>query len=334
MKAFHIVPGESRITAVDLPPPVPGPGQVLVRMRAASLNYLDLLIRDGKFGDLPSEGLVPMTDGAGEIVKAGEGCSRWREGDRVLGTFFPNWVAGPLPDDGRADLPGGSRDGMLREYVVFDEGALVRCPAHLSMEEGSTLPCAAVTAWDALFAGKPLFPGQTVLTQGSGGVSLFVLQLARAAGARVIATTSTETKAERLRALGAHATVLYRNNPDWAREVTALTDGAGVDHVVEIGGAGTLAQSVRAAAIGAEIAMVGVLEQASQVDASLFMQQVTTIRRISVGSRASFEALNRALEVNMIHPVIDHVFPFEEASQAYAHLSSQGHVGKIVISIA
>jgi NADPH:quinone reductase-like Zn-dependent oxidoreductase len=313
--------------------PKPGPREVLVRMRAASLNYLDLMILDGRFSTGAQAGIVPLSDGAGEIVELGEGVRRLKLADRVASTFFPLWVAGSLPAEGRSDLPGATRDGMLAEYVVFDENALVQIPANLSFEEASTLPCAALTAWESLVGARALLPGEVMLTQGSGGVSIFALQFAKLAGARVIVTTSSEQKAARLKALGADEVINYSVSPDWPVVVKALTNGLGADHIMEIGGAGTLEKSVDASAVGAQINMVGVLEQVTHVNASLFMRGLTTIRRISVGSRASFEAMNRAIAFHQLKPVVDRVFGFGEAPQAYRYLCERNHFGKVVISI-
>lgn len=315
------------------PVPSPGRGQVLVRMGAASLNYLDLLIRSGSFSSGAAQGIVPLTDGAGVVVETGADVTRWSSGDAVIGTFFTKWIAGPLDADGRADLPGATRDGMLRRYALFDEEALVAAPPHLSAAESATLPCAALTAWDALFGGKPLLPGDVVLTQGSGGVSLFALQFAKAAGARVIVTTSSGEKGARLREIGADEVVNYRTTPDWHQEVRELTAGRGADHIVEIGGAGSLHRSVKAAAASAQINMVGLLEPAQHVDPSLFMEGVVTIRRISVGSRASFEAMNKAIAHHKLRPIIDSTFDFKAAEDAYRHLEAQRHFGKIVIAL-
>lgn len=313
--------------------PRPGRGQVLVRMRAASLNYLDLMVLDGRFPVRTSEGLVPLSDGAGEVVEAGDEVHRFAVGDRVAGTFFPRWISGPLPADGRAELPGASRPGMLTEYALFDQQALVAVPGHLSFAEAATLPCAALTAWATLTGPRPVLPGEVVLTQGSGGVSVFALQFAKLFGARVLVTTSGPAKAERLRQLGADEVIDRESVPDWSAAVRALTGGQGADHIVEIGGAGTLEKSVAAAAVEAQINMVGVLEKSAGVDPGLFMRGVTSIRRITVGSRAAFEAMNRAIAFHRLAPVIDRMFPFEEAPQAYRHLAGRGHFGKVVISI-
>lgn len=312
--------------------PEPRRGEVVVRIGAASLNYVDLMILEGGYRTPSPNGLIPLSDGAGEVVKIGEGVSAWKVGDRVASTFFPRWISGPLPQDGRRDQLGANKDGVLAEYALFDEDALVSCPPHLSFEEAATLPCAALTAWVSLMGLRPLLPGEVVLTQGSGGVSIFALQFAKLAGARVIATTSDDVKAERLRALGADAVINYRANPDWAGAIKDLTGGRGADHIIEIGGAGTLEKSVMAAAVEAQINFVGGLEKTNGVEPSLFMRNVYTMRRISVGSRTSFEAMNRAIAFHRLKPVIDRTFGFEEAQAAYRYFAGRAHFGKVVVT--
>ncbi len=337
MKCYHL----PRATAIDdLVPtererPEPGPGQVLVRMRACSLNYRDLMVATGRYGGAPpAPGLVPLSDGAGEVEAVGEGVSRVAVGDRVAGCFFATWRDGPpLPEHHRHAL-GGSVDGVLSEYRLFDAEAVVRVPAHLGFEEAATLPCAGVTAWNALFAGTPLLAGQTVLTLGTGGVSMFAVQFARAAGARVIATSSSDAKLQRLQALGVEAAdcINYRTQPDWEREVWRRTDRQGVDHVVEVGGAGTLPRSIAATRSGGAVSLIGVLTS-GQIDPTALLHRSATLRGVYVGSRGMFEAMNRLVAVNRIRPVIDRVFPFDEAREAYRALSQADHVGKIVIRI-
>ena len=323
----------SGMSLSDVPEPRPARGQVLVRMRAASLNYLDLKIMDGRFGGGARQGLVPLSDGAGEVVETGEDVRRFAVGDRVASTFFPRWIAGPIPPEARDEQPGSNRDGVLREFAVFDEGALVRLPEELSFEEGATLPCAALTAWQVLTGPRPLLPGEVLLTQGSGGVSIFALQFAKLAGARVVVTTSDARKADRLRALGADEIVDYRANPKWGAEVRNLTDGRGADHLIEIGEKGTLEQSVLAAAVNAQINLVGVPDRGGTIDPASIMRVLGTFRRISVGSRQSFEAMLRAMAVHRLRPVIDRVFPFDEAAAAYDYFGRRGHFGKVVIAI-
>lgn len=316
------------------PDPEPQRGQVLVRMQAASLNYLDLKIRDGRFAEATSEGLVPLSDGAGDVIAAGSDVQRLKVGDRVATTFFPRWISGPLPADGRAVQPGATTDGALAELAVFEENALVPVPQGISPLAAATLPCAGVTAWQIFTGARRVLPGDVVLVQGSGGVALFTLQLALLAGARVIATTSKANNAERLKAIGAEAVINYRERPDWSTAVRELTDGRGADHILEIGEAGTLEQSIRAAAIGAQINLIGVPDRGAGLDAAALMRAQATYRRISVGSRSDFEALLRAIDAHHMEPVIDRTYSFEEATQAYADLAERRHFGKLVIKIA
>ncbi|BCH24616.1 alcohol dehydrogenase [Mesorhizobium sp. L-8-10] len=320
------------LTLEEAERPCPGRHDVLVRMRAASLNYLDLKILHGHF-PAKTAGLVPLSDGAGEVVELGEDVTRLAVGDRVASTFLPHWIAGPLPADARKVQPGATIDGMLSEYVVFPEEALVKAPAGLTYEEVSTLPCAALTAWQLFTGARPLLPGETVLVQGSGGVSLFALQFAKLAGARVVATTSSADKAARLKALGADIVINYRDMPTWGQAVRVETGGIGADHIVEIGEADTLEQSITAAAVNAQINLVGRPVGAPPIDPATLMRAIATYRRISVGSRTEFEAMNRAIEVHGLSPVIDRVFDFGQAPDAFATFGKRGHFGKIVIRI-
>ena len=335
---FWNIPKPEGIDSLALregPAPQPGPGQVLVRMRAASLNYRDLMVVTGRYargGPLPD--LIPLSDGAGEVAEVGAGVTRVKPGDRVAGIFMQTWLGGDIDPADAASSLGGAIHGVLAEYVVFDQQGLVPLPAHLSFEDGATLPCAAVTAWNALYAGKPLRVGESVLVLGTGGVSIFALQLAHAAGARVIATSSSDGKLAQAKALGASDGVNYRQFPEWQDEVLRLTGGRGVDHVVEVGGPGTLPRSIAAARLGGQVHQIGVLTGAGgQIDPSISMRKGLILRGIYVGSRQMFEAMNRAIEFHQISPVIDRVFGFEEAKAAYAHLQSQAHVGKVVIRI-
>ncbi|BCS55127.1 NAD(P)-dependent alcohol dehydrogenase [Geobacter sp. SVR] len=312
--------------------PRPGCRQVLVRVRAASLNYRDVLMVTGAYSRNIPQPLIPFSDGAGEIVGVGEGVTRWKRGDRVIPTFFQNWLAGGITREAPASALGGARDGVLAEYALFEEEGLVELPTHLSFEEGATLPCAALTAWNCLYSGN-LTCGNTVLVMGSGGVSCFALQFARSAGARVIATSGSDAKAERLKALGASDVINY-HDPDWEKQVTALTAGEGVDIVVEVGGAGTLARSIRATRIGGHISLIGVLAgQQGEVNPLPAVMKGILIAGIYVGSREMFQAMNRSIVLHRLHPVIDRVFPFDEARDALRHLQSGSHMGKVVISI-
>lgn len=319
----------------EAPTPKPGRGQVLVKMRAASLNYRDLMVLTGRYArGAPLPDLVPLSDGAGEVAEIGPEVTRVKPGDRVAGIFMQSWIGGEIEPDHAASSLGGAIHGVLAEYVLFDQQGLVQLPTHLSFEEGATLPCAGVTAWNALYAGRPLIAGQSVLVLGTGGVSIFALQFARAAGAQVIATSSSDDKLARAQQLGATATVNYRDHPEWQKEVLALTDGRGVDHVIEVGGAGTLARSIEAARLGGQIHQIGVLTGGGgQIDPSVPMRKGLILRGIYVGSRQMFDAMNRAIAVNTLRPVIDRVFAFAQAADAYRHMQSQAHLGKIVIRI-
>jgi NADPH:quinone reductase-like Zn-dependent oxidoreductase len=325
--------GIDALQPAELPVPRPGHGQVLVRIRAAALNYRDLLMIGGSYSRTLPFPLIPLSDGAGEVVEVGAGVDRWHPGDRVAGTFFQDWDGGEITDSAAKSAMGGAIDGVLAEYALFREGGLTALPPHLTFEEGATLPCAALTAWHALQSGG-LTCGQTILTLGTGGVSLFALQFARAAGARVVATTGSSAKEERLRALGAAEVVNYRSEPDWDKRVWELTGRRGVDLVVEVGGAGTLGKSLKAVRSGGHISLIGVLAGATgEVNPLPAVMKSVRIQGIYVGSREMFEAMNRAIELHAIHPVIDRVFPFGEAKEAYRCLESGAHFGKVVIAI-
>lgn len=317
----------------DEPTPRPGPGEVLVRMRAASLNYRDLGVAGGRSARGPAlPNLVPLSDGAGEVVEVGADVTRVKPGDRVAGIFMQTWIGGEIAPYHVESSLGGSIDGVLAEYVLFDHDGLVRVPAHLSLEEAATLPCAGVTAWNALYGGRPLRAGESVLVLGTGGVSIFALQFAHAAGARVIATSSSDAKLAQVKALGASDGINYRDHPEWQTEVQNLTGGIGVDYVVEVGGAGTLPRSMEAVRAGGQVPLIGVLTT-GEINPTTVLRRNLTLRGIYVGSRQMFEAMNRAVELHNIHPVIDRVFGFEQAKEAYRRLQSQAHVGKVVIRI-
>jgi NADPH:quinone reductase-like Zn-dependent oxidoreductase len=310
--------------------PVPGARQVLVAMRAWSLNYRDLLIADDAYGRALKPDLVPLSDGAGEVVEVGDEVTRWRAGDRVAGIFMPNWIAGAPTARRVAGALGASVDGVLAEYVVFDEQAVVAAPDHLDFAETATLPCAAVTAWHATVVLGRLAPGQSVLTLGTGGVSLFAVQIAVAGGARVLGTSSSDAKLARLRQLGVANTLNYATPPTWGAAVAELT-GGGVDHVVEVGGAGTIAQSIVAARIGGRVSVIGVLSQGSGLDHGTVLRKGLTVQGMFVGSGEMFDAMNGMLAQHRIHPVIDRAFPFTEAPAAFRHFASRRHFGKVVI---
>ncbi len=335
MKAIELHPEEGfdALRFVERPAPsAPGPLDVVVRIRAVSLNYRDLAV--ARAAKKRAKRSVPASDGAGEVVAVGERVTRVKVGDRVAAAFFPTWTSGGLTKEHHANALGGSIDGVLAEQVVLPESAWVRMPAHFSFEQASTLPCAGVTAWHALFEAASLKPGDTILVQGTGGVSIFALQLARAAGAAVIATSSSAAKRARLEQMGAATTIDYRQEPKWGDAVRAATGGRGVDVVVEVGGAGTFDESVKALRFGGTMSLLGILAgTAGPIDTYAIFQKNLRIHGIYVGSVVMFEALVRALEASKIAPIIDRVFPFDEARGAYEHLASGAHFGKVVIRI-
>lgn len=328
------VDGQMRLVMTHVPRPTAGPGEVLVRVRATSLNRRDLSILQSSYGSGSREGLVPLSDGAGEVVATGPGVTRFQVGDRVAGTFFARWVDGRRSAEVNASARGGSVDGMLSEMIVSPEEGLVHIPEHLSYEEAATLPCAAVTAWNGLFTYGGLEPGDYVLLEGTGGVSVFGLQLAAAAGARPIITSSSDEKLVRARELGAFGTVNYRANPEWQREVRALTGGEGVQHVLEVGGEDTLEKALEALGFQGHIAMIGALSgSAGAMPTGSFIGLGTRVTGIYVGSRSDFEAMNAFITEHRLRPVVDAVFPFEEAEAAYELMDSEQHLGKIVIRL-
>ena len=326
--------GAADLRRVDLPDRAPGPGQVKVRVRAVSLNYRDHLVANGTYFSGPvTRDLVPLSDGAGEVIAVGDGVSRVRVGDRVAATFFQRSANG-ASGAGQAAL-GSPLDGMLAEHVTLYEDGLVTIPPVLSFEEAACFPCAGVTAWHALFrAGRPIKTGDSVLVLGTGGVSIFALLFARAAGARVIATSSSDEKLDRLTRLGASEAINYRRTPDWDKEVTRITGGRGVDCVIEIGGAGTLARSIQAIAREGKVCLIGFLA-GREGDTSPFglMFKAGNMHGIFVGDRPMFEEMNRAVTVNAIRPVVDRIFPFDEVVAAYGHHASGAFIGKVVITV-
>ncbi|WP_158816751.1 NAD(P)-dependent alcohol dehydrogenase [Methylocapsa sp. S129] len=310
--------------------PRPGPGEALVKIRARSLNYRDLRILTGLYPVPGRVGLVALSDGAGEVVALGEGVSRVAIGDRVAATYFPQWIEGRFSMAMAADQFGCTRDGVLAQLLAVSERALIKVPSHLSFEEAATLPCAALTAWSALLGPRPILPRETVLTIGTGGVALFALQFAKLFGARVVAITSTDAKAERLRQLGADEVVNYRSSPEWHLVVRERTGGRGVDHVVETGGLDTMPRSIAAAAEEGVVTLVAALGQGN-IDARTFANPVI-VRRVYVGSRTHFEAMNQAIAAHKLRPVIDRTFGFDEARRAYQHFEARAHIGKVVIA--
>lgn len=326
--------GLDNLTLGERPDPEPGPGQVAVRVRAASLNYRDLLMIQGLYNPKQALPLIPCSDGAGEVIAVGPGVTRVKPGDRVCGAFCQKWVSGtPTREKLRATL-GGPLDGTLAEQVLLSEEGVVATPPHLSDEEAATLPCAAITAWSALITEGRLVAGETVLVQGTGGVSLFALQFARLAGARVIVTSGSDAKLAKAKEMGAWEGINYRETANWGAKVKELTGGAGVDHVVEVGGAGTLKQSLAAVRFGGTVSLIGNLAgiNAEIALTSVFMQRVK-VQGILVGDREGFEAMNRAVTAAALRPVIDRAFSFEEVKAALDRMAQGGHFGKIVVRI-
>jgi NADPH:quinone reductase-like Zn-dependent oxidoreductase len=326
--------GIDDLTLLEEDTPSPGRGQVLIRMRAASLNYRDLMVATGRFSQGAAAGsLIPMSDGAGEIAAIGADVDGFTVGDRVAPIFMQAWLGGELEERFNTTALGGNIDGVLTEYRVLDQQGVVHIPSHLSYEEASTLPCAALTAWNSLYGSASLKSGETVLALGTGGVSIFALQLARAAGANVIITSSSDEKLARAKALGATHGVNYTSIPDWHKAVLELTDGRGADHVIEVGGAGTLMKSAAAARFGGSISLIGSSFASGDVDPAPIMRRALRLRGVRIGSREMFEAMNRTFAQHALRPVIDKTFAFEDAADAYRHLKSQKHLGKVVISI-
>jgi NADPH:quinone reductase-like Zn-dependent oxidoreductase len=323
--------GIENLRPIDLPEPTAGPGQAVVRVRACSLNYRDLLVAQGGYGRAVKAPLTPLSDGAGEVVSVGPGVTRVKPGDRVCGIFMQRWLEGPPDDEKAVSAMGGAIDGMLADQVCLSAEGLVHIPEHLSFEDAATLPCAAVTAWNALFVSGNLKPGDSVLTLGSGGVSLFAVQFARMAGARVIATSSSDAKLEKLRALGANDVINYKTTPEWDKTVRAFTGGVGADHVVEVGGAGTLPLSIKSVRRGGHIALIGVLSGGGEVDPRPLLLKSVRLQGIYVGSREMFEAMNRALSLSRLKPVIDRVFPAADVQDAMKYMLTGAHFGKVCL---
>lgn len=339
MKAWIIPAGISTgadaLTLVERPSPWMGDNQIRIRVRACSTNYRDAAVALGRYLPGPvMRDTIPLSDGAGEVIEVGAAVTRWKVGDRVVGCFFQNWFGGTFSASVSGSDLGGPIDGMLAEEVVLSEQGVVGVPDSLSFEEAACLPCAAVTAWNALFEVARVKPGQSVLTMGTGGVSIFALQFAKLAGARVISTSSSDEKLARAKALGADETINYRSVEDWEQKVLQLTDGTGVDAVVEVGGPGTLPRSIASAACGGTVALIGVLTGAKGgIEAVPMVRRAVRMEGTYVGSKPMFEAMNRAIEVNELRPVIDTTFTFADAPQAYRYQASGAHFGKVVIAI-
>jgi NADPH:quinone reductase-like Zn-dependent oxidoreductase len=336
MKVYEVIPGSTNLDGLRMaerPEPKPGPREVLIRVRATSLNYRDHMVVTGTYFTAVERATIPLSDGAGEVVSIGSEVTRFRAGDRVIGTFFQVWTEGPRTKFYPA--LGVPLDGTLAEYVALHEDGIVAIPAGLSFEEAATLPCAGVTAWSALMVlGNRIKPGDTVLCLGTGGVSTHAMQFAKAAGAKVIVTSSSDEKLDRARQLGAWEGINYKTHPEWHKEVSRLTGGRGVDCVIEVGGIGTLAKSYEAIGFGGKIALIGFLggptgEQAPYT----LMMKGGSLHGIGVGSTAMFEDMNRAIEANGIRPVVGKVFPFEQAPEAFRQFAAGDFFGKIVITV-
>lgn len=336
MRALQVTEpwGLDQLKVVEAPDPEPGPEQVLVRMRAVSLNYRDYLMVGGIYGRGTSTGgaITPFSDGCGVVEAVGEGVTRFKVGDRVATMFFQGWIAGPPTLQKLSTALGFPIPGAGRELAVFSQEGLSKVPDFLSDEEVSTLPCAALTAWRALFEDARPQPGDTVVLQGTGGVSIFGLQFAHAAGLRTVITSSSDDKLKRAKDLGADVCVNYRQEPEWSKPVRAATDGVGADVILEVGGGGTIEQSMRAIRVGGHIAIIGVVAGAGNPFNPVgLIGNSAKLQGLSVGSREMFEAMCRAIEQHRIRPVVDKVFPWEQARQAFETMAGGEHFGKIVL---
>jgi NADPH:quinone reductase-like Zn-dependent oxidoreductase len=332
MRAFEIQEfGIQNLTLVERDTPKPGPYQALVRLKAAALNYRDLMVADGHYNPKLKRPVVPLSDGAGVVEAVGEGVTRVKAGDHVAGIFMQTWLDGTVDRQKFNSAMGGAIDGVLSEFRVFHEDGLVRVPDSLSFVEAATLPCAGVTAWHALFEEAPAKPGDTVVIQGTGGVAVFGLQFAKAAGMRPIVLSSSDQKLDRARELGAVHTINYKKEPDWEKAVLSLVPG-GVDYVIELGGADTISRSLKAVRMGGQIAVIGILGGGGpSVDPRPILMNSIRVQGIYVGSRSMFERMNRAIDLHQIHPIVDRVFPFREAREAMKYMQSQAHFGKVAL---
>ncbi len=336
MKAYEVQQfGIEKLALVERDEPRPGSGELLVKFHAASLNYRDLMVVTGTYNPRMKMPAIPLSDGAGEVTEVGDGVSRWKIGDRVMPIFAQRWLDGDTTEaKRRTSLGAGAQwDGVLREFGSFHEDGLVRIPDHLSYDAAATLPCAALTAWHALAVSGNLKAGQSVLTLGTGGVSIFALQLAKMFGARVIATTGSDEKIERLEALGADDVINYKNREDWGAAVLELTAKNGVDHVIEVGGSGTLAHSLNAVRLGGHVAMIGALSGPGDFNPITVFMKAVKLQGIFTGSRTMFEDMLTAITVNNLEPVVDRVFEFDQAREALSYMQSGAHFGKVVIRI-
>ncbi len=336
MRVFEVKKefGIDNLSPTERPRPSAADRQVVIKIRAASLNYRDLLVVKGLYNPKIPLPFIPLSDGAGDVVAVGDNVSRVKVGDRVAGIFMQTWLAGELTEAKAKSALGAGTQGMLAEYVVLHEDGMVHIPEHLSYEEAATLPCAAVTAWHAIIE-SGLKPGESVLALGTGGVSIFALQFSILAGARVIITSSSDEKLTRVKELGAAHGINYRVVPDWDKRVKELTGGTGADLIVEVGGAGTLARSLKSIAVGGRISLIGVLMGSTgEVNPLPVVMKNIRVQGVFVGSREMFESMNRAISLHRLRPVVDRIFAFEEAQEALRYMESGSHVGKICIKIA
>ena len=335
MKAFEIQEfGIENLALVERVEPTPNATEVLVKFHAASLNYRDLMMIKGWYNPRLKMPLVPFSDGAGEVVAVGANVTKWKTGDRVMPIFMQGWLDGEIEVSKARTALGGDVDGVLREFGAFDESGLVRIPDHFSYDEAATLPCAAVTAYNALFESGKLHPSDTVLLQGTGGVSIFALQLANAYSARTIITSSSNEKLGRAKQLGADELINYKEREDWDQAVLELTEKRGVDTVVEVGGAGTLQRSVNAVKMGGHVAVIGVLSGKGEFNSTSILMKAVKLHGIFVGSRQMFEQMNQMLcQHTHLKPIIDKTFEFGEARSALKYMETGAHFGKVVVKI-
>jgi len=334
MRAYEIVSdgGIDALALNERQPPQPEKGEILVSVRASSINNRDL----STIQDPTPRGIrfpcVPNSDGAGEVISVGAGVTRFKTGDRVAGCFFQNWSDGLISAAAMASAMGGAVDGVLAETVVLSEAGAVHIPAHMTFEEASTLPCAGLTAWNCLVEQGGLKAGNTALFLGTGGASIYGLQIAKMMGARAIITSSCDQKLEKAKCLGADELINYRQTPDWEEQVLEMTNGAGVDVTIETGGGGTLEKTMMATRIGGTISLIGVLTGGT-INPTAVMRKSIRLQGVYVGNRRMFEDMNAAFTLNQIHPVIDQVFEFEDARSAYHAMRAAGHFGKLVVKV-
>ncbi len=332
MKAYEIQRfGLDGLAVVDRPIPEPSPSQIVVKMHAWSLNYRDLMTVTGRYNPRLKLPQVPLSDGAGEIISVGSEVERFKVGDRVTNTFFERWASGDATDDQTRTALGAGRDGVLAEYVALHQEGVIHIPDHLSYAEAATLPCAALTAWNALVTEGNIRPGDTILALGTGGVSIFALQFGLMGGARVFITSGSDEKLEKAEKLGASQAINYRTHPEWGKYIRQLTGGRGVDLVVEVGGSGTFNQSVAALRRGGTLALIGVLAERTEPDILPVQMRTIHVHGILVGSREQFSTMNAAIALHQLHPIIDSTFGFGEFQEALRRMQGGSHFGKIVV---